>query len=184
MTPDLDISNSIKQLCVLFEKYPHILLTEDDMRFHLCSFLLTEFGKLQATEDGHTSISLHSEVRWYGKEGRLRFRSDVVIVDVSTLQVSNKGGLRLPSKGYGFDIPKAIIELKFRRPNGMSDRKFVDSIKGDCHKLRLIKDELGHLVSPFSCWVVVFDKKGDISGQIPNSHESQFVYRSSVAKRN
>ena len=130
------VDDCIDNLCQDFSKNPHKLLTEDDMRMHLCALLLRKFGIIQTTADGNniTSVPLHSEVRWYGN-GRLKYRSDIVIVDVKTLYVRSAGSLRLPSKGYYFNVPKAIIELKFRRPKGPSERKFLESIQADCDKL-------------------------------------------------
>ena len=117
------ITNCVDRLCTDFVNLPNRLLTEDDMRMHLGALLLKHFGTPQTTEDGDSSIPLHSEVRWYGN-GRLKYRSDLVVVDVCTLRVCRMGSLRLPSKGYVFNVPKAIIELKFRRPTGESDRAF------------------------------------------------------------
>ena len=114
-----------------FVSYPNKYLTEDDVRIHLCKLLLEKFGEIEATRDGDHSISLHTEVQWYGK-GTLKYRSDIVLIDVGTLHV--KRFSQMPSKGYGFNIPKAIIELKLRRPNGDSDRVFRRSVENDLKK--------------------------------------------------
>jgi hypothetical protein len=98
------------------------------LRIHLCSNLLQHFGTEQRTQDDDSSISLHAEVRWYGT-GDLRTRSDIVLVEVSNLDVLRHN--KMPSKGYGFNIPKGIIELKFRRPNGKSKSSFLAEIQDD-----------------------------------------------------
>ena len=84
-----------------FEKYPDKYLTEEDVRGFLVSNLLkhSEFNALQDTSDNSKSISLHSEVRWYGYSGKLKYRSDIVIIDVASLKAKD-GMFKLPSKGY------------------------------------------------------------------------------------
>ena len=174
------ISDCVDHLCSDFGNSPNMLLTEDDMRMHLGILLLEHFGTFKKTQDGDSSIELHSEVRWYGN-GRLKYRSDLVIIDVSTLRVRMVGGLRLPSKGYEFNIPKAIMELKFRRPTGESDRAFLESIERDCSKLKTIRSELFDVAPRISCWVVAFDKRGDVSSQVPTGNGEHIVYRSSCS---
>jgi hypothetical protein len=132
------VTESIASVVSRFKSSPNIFLTEDDLRVHLCSELLQHFGRKEFTADGDCSISLHAEVRWYGN-GNLKTRSDVVLVDVSNLEVLNYNNL--PSKGYGFNIPKAVIELKLRRPKGESNSAFMKKIECDCKKL-------GELLSP------------------------------------
>ena len=172
------VTNCVDRLCTDFGTCPNSLLTEDDMRVRLGALLLEHFGTHQRTEDGDSSIPLHSEVRWYGN-GRLKYRSDLVVIDVGTLRVRNVGGLQLPSKGYGFNVPKAIIELKFRRPTGESDRAFIESIEADCAKLRTIRSQLSEETPRLACWVVAFDKKGDVTTRVPTGHGATVVYKSS-----
>jgi hypothetical protein len=156
------IRNSIKQLKDDFLEHPNKFLTEDDVRFHLCCLLMDMFGRLVLTEDGDKSIALHTEVRWYGGERNLKFRSDIVIIDVKTLVVKKKAGLEIPSKGYGFNMPKAIIELKLRRLNGSSDRAYKEKVEADCKKL----EDLRYIMRERSggkdiyCCTVALDKKG------------------------
>jgi hypothetical protein len=145
---------------------------------HLGSLLRDRFGIRETTYDGDQSIALHSEVRWYGNGG-LKYRSDLVVIDVGTLRVRNVAGLRLPSKGYAFNVPKAIIELKFRRPTGEGDAAFLESINADCLKLGTIRTELSDVAPHIECWVVAFDKKADISSQVLAGDGEYVVYRSS-----
>jgi len=160
------IRQQINRLRTCFRATPHILLTEEDMRMHLCVLLLPHFQEHVRTEDGKHSISIHSEVRWYG-DGKLRYRSDIVIMDVSTLVVGTDK-LKLPSKGYGFNVPKAIIELKFRRPNGPSDSAFRVSIQADLDRLTTIREQLAGFADNTCFHVVFFDKKNCI--QPPSGH--------------
>jgi len=175
---DSAISDCIDRLGNDFLQCPNRILTEDDMRIHLGSLLLGHFGACQRTEDGDESIALHSEVRWYGN-GRLKYRSDLVVIAVRTLRVLNAGVLSLPSKGYAFNVPDGIIELKLRRPNGVGDSAFVNSIEADLLRLERIRAELSDVAPRLACWVVAFDKKGDIGGRVPARDGETVVYRSS-----
>ena len=155
------VNEAIEKTTLLFIDTPNVFLTEDDFRMHLCSNLLKDFGEIMRTGDQDYSIPLHTEVRWYGN-GKLKYRSDIVLIDVSTLDVLRSS--KLPSKGYGFNIPKAIIELKLRRPNGASDNQFIKSIQHDINKLIQLKDVFyesqGQNQTQF--WVLFFDKKDHI----------------------
>jgi len=120
---------------------------------------IEDFYRVEETVDGSKSISVHTEVRWYGESGKLRWRSDIVIIDVSTLIVK-KVFFKLPSKSFGFNKPKAIIEIKLRRINGKSNKAFVAKIKEDIIKLKKIKREVE---GDYFCCVIALDKKENIS---------------------
>lgn len=178
-----NIAESIANLKDAFQRAPNVLLTEDDLRVHLCHRLINCFGAESRTRDGDISISLHTEVRWYG-DGNLKTRSDIVLVDVSNLDVINHS--RLPSKGYGFNIPKAIIELKFRRPNGNVTSQFLQKIRQDLAKLKeLIKIfETAQGQNTVAFWMVIFDKKKNIQRdiddlQIPSGVEIIYCFANS-----
>jgi hypothetical protein len=175
--PELDrdfIDHSISKLSEDFVSHPNKYLTEDDVRIHLCKLLLKKFGEIETTRDGDCSIPLHTEVRWYGK-GTLKYRSDIVLIDVTTLDV--KRSFEMPSKGYSFNIPKAIIELKFRRPNGDSDRVFRRSVENDFEKLTKIKSELSSVSNNILTWVIAFDKKRNIMNFNIENDEINFIYK-------
>jgi hypothetical protein len=175
MTPEekTSVDNCIQQILDRFHKTPNVFLTEDDVRTHLCSLLLKHFDSNIQTQDGDYSVELHSEVRWYG-DGTLKQRSDIVIIDVSTLDV--RKSTRMPSKGYGFNIPKGIIEIKFRRPNGRSARVWKDDIARDIHKLERLRPvfyEAG--ARNQTCfWVVALDKKAQIDPPESTKHVQLF----------
>jgi len=152
------VQTCIDSVVARFRRSPNVYLTEDDVRIHLCRELLRHFDQELTTQDIDRSIELHTEVRWYG-DGSLKLRSDIVIIEVSTLEVRRH--IRMPSKDYGFNIPKGIIELKFRRPNGSSDNKWESDIKADIQKLEKLMPIFG-AASPQTqteFWVVALDKK-------------------------
>lgn len=175
---------SINEVIDLFRESPNVFLTEDDLRFHLCSRLIRYFGSEENTQDGDRSISLHTEVRWYG-EGNLKTRSDIVLIDVSNLDVLRHA--RLPSKGYGFNIPKAIIELKFRRPNGESQASFLRHIHDDIQKLselkRIFHNAQGRDQTAY--WMIILDKKTVLTEHInaPEGINIHYEYRQAANNR-
>ena len=162
------IDTAIEQVKETFQSYPDIFLTESDMKCHLFAKLLEDnnFSRIKRTEDKSNSISLHSEVRWYGREDKkLKYRSDIVIIDVSDLRTENSTVFRLPSKGYGFNKFSSIIEVKLRRRNGASDKSFLKNVKKDVEKLQEISKKVS---SNFIGYLVIFDKKKDIIKEISN----------------
>lgn len=138
------INNAIDRLIEDFTNYPNKYLTEDDVRIHLCHFLMKDFGGIEPTKDNDCSISLHTEIRWWGDE-HLKYRSDIVLIDVSDTKVTKKKMLELkshPNKGYVVNKIKGVIEIKFRRNKGISDNQFFKNIKKDYDKLKEIKNML------------------------------------------
>lgn len=184
------VDEAISSLSEDFEENPNKYLTEEDMRIHLCFRLMPHFGGIQETADGDSSIALHSEIRWWGF-GRRRDRSDIVILDVSSMNVTNEivkeeYGLGLiPSKGYSAIRSLAAIELKFRRPGGPSDEKFIESIDIDIKKLRGIRRTIGARLDtpPLICRVVAFDKKSPLQNTNWASNEIGTAYKFANQKR-
>lgn len=165
----------IYELLKDFKKYPDKYLTESDVRCALVRELMkiNDLNRLQITEDCSESIPIHTEVRWYGQSGKLKWRSDIVAIDVSTLKVRD-GLFRLPSKGYGFNFPKAIIEIKLRRINGGSSKKFIKKIEEDIRKLSNIINEVP---GDYFCCLVALDKKQNIpQSMLPVGNNNIHIY--------
>ncbi len=165
-------NNAIQSLIDDFEKCPNKYLTEDDVRIHLCHLLMNDFSKIEETNDNDCSISLHTEVRWWGDE-HLKYRSDIVLFDVSDMQVTKKKILELKNhtqKGYSANKIKGVIEIKFRRNKGDSNNQFLKKIKSDCDKLTKIKTMLeidGENKNTFYC-LIVLDKKQNMKDKLNN----------------
>jgi len=172
------IREAIDDLIEDFELYPDKYLTEDDVRCFLVQNLMKyqEFSQLQNTFDDSQSISLHTEVRWYGREGDLNLRSDIVFIDVESLRV-NEGKFKLPSKQYAFYNQFAIIEIKLRRYKRVSDNKFVNEINKDFEKL----DKINKKVSgDYSSYLIALDKRNyieEIQSKIENPYGFDFFYK-------
>jgi hypothetical protein len=169
------VEKRINQLIEEFKKYPEKFLTEEDLRSYLYHLLVDDFNIIQDCEDNSKSIPLHCEVRWYGNSGKLRLRSDIVILDVSTLITKNIASFKLPSKGYGFNKPLVIIEIKLRRKTGDSDNKFKRKITRDVSKLKKIKKGLN---SDFNSYVLIFDKRKNLSFEtdLQVGHKEYYIY--------
>ena len=169
------ITQTIKDLINDFESYPDKYLTESDVRCLLFKKLVEsqELAQLQQTEDDSCSIPLHTEVRWYGKSGKLKWRSDIVVVDVSSLRVKNNI-FRLRSKGYEFNKPLAIIEIKLRRTKGDTDNAFIEKVQKDISKLEEIKREIP---GDYPCYLIVLDKKNDIQEKIARADDVKIYYK-------
>jgi hypothetical protein len=171
------IDFAIQTLLEDFERIPNKYLTEDDVRMHLCTILMNDFGNEEKTKDGDLSIPLHSETRWWGPDKR-KERTDIVILDVADLSVTNNAidtlyfSSRIPSKGYACSTPLAAIELKFRRVNGVGNSEFIKQVKSDINKLIGLESMMHDDYSKdLVCRVVALDKKeqiNDMSIQIPS----------------
>ena len=169
------VEAKIKQLIREFKKYPDKFLTEEDLRSYLYHLLLEDFEIIKRTEDNSQSISLHCEVRWYGDSQNLKFRSDIVLFDVSKLITTNDD-FNLPTKGYGFNNPFVIIEIKLRRINGISDNQFKKAIKRDRYRLNTIRSKLPTQSTKLFTYLLAFDKKSDIQFKIIDKNETKEYY--------
>ena len=169
------INTALKSLKESFIQNPDIFLTEEDLRCNLFLLLQQKVNVCRMifnTRDQSQSIPTHSEIRWYGNSGKLKHRSDIVILDPTTLRTTDKK-MKLPSKGYGFNSFWAIIELKLRRINGKSDNQFLKEIENEFNKLREIKEETkyNNKHSEAEHYLLCFDKKKDISNRFSHLNE-------------
>jgi len=176
------IKEKINNLLKDFERYPDKYLTESDVQCDLVSKLkdIDGLNQLYNTKDQSKSAPIHTEIRWYGQSGKLKFRSDIVILDINTLRVKEKF-FRLPSKGYIFNEPKAIIEIKFRRINGESDNKFIQKINEDIDRIKKIKEEVN---GTYPCFLVILDKKANIRKSIPENDKNSIYICYSCKENN
>ncbi|MBI5421696.1 hypothetical protein HZA44_01005, partial [Candidatus Peregrinibacteria bacterium] len=165
----IDLETSLDRLISFFVKYPHVFLTEDDVRCHLVAELLrnSKFSQIVDTEDSEKSINIHSEVRWYGESRNLRYRSDVVVLDTSDLRVTDTT-FKLPSKGFGFNNFFAIIEIKLRRNIKKSDSTFINEINADFEKLKKIHFETNtYNKHKANYYLLCFDKGVNLCRRLP-----------------
>ncbi|MGB4076124.1 MAG: hypothetical protein WBK28_00255 [Minisyncoccia bacterium] len=173
------LDREIQELIADFRQNPNVFLTEEDIRCHLFSRILGNelFSELQATAtEGSRSIPIHSEVRWYGRNGKLKYRSDLVILETSDLQTRNS--LELPSKGYGFNTFHAVVEIKLRRVRGDTNNVYARKIREDQEKTLELMREVDNLNAQH--YLLCFDKKSDISTLLPALEGTPRLTRSYV----
>ncbi len=155
------VEKSILEIIEEFNSNPDVFLTEEDVRCHLVAKLLQnkQLSTLADTADGSKSIPIHTEVRWYGASGKLRYRSDIVLLKTNSLKT--KRSFHLPTKGYSFDEFYSIIEVKLRRIRPRSDKKYLTLIKEDFERLQALIEDTPGVNATFH--LICFDKKSDLS---------------------
>jgi len=169
------IESCLEDLITTFKTHPGIFLTEEDVRNHLFHLLFSFFGKPQTTTDNKISISLHSEVRWYGKNQDRKERSDLVLIDVKDLRVDKYGRLPLPSKNYGFNNFFSAIEIKLRRSKyGPTSQRWISLLKKDIDKLKFLRNGVRNKYEPL-LYLVALDKKENLSREIENISKNSLV---------
>ncbi len=157
----IDVMHSITAVGSDFEEYPDKYLTESDARCFLFNEFMRNhsFNRVSPTQDNSQSIPLHTEVRWYGNEGKLKYRSDIVIIETADLRTQDKI-MKLPSKGFAFNKFNAIIEIKLRRSNGERDGNFIKKIEYDVEKLIEIEKEVADVGNlEYALFIFILDKK-------------------------
>ncbi|MCB4791340.1 MAG: hypothetical protein LHV68_05575 [Elusimicrobia bacterium] len=176
MDINTSVGSKINELISEFNNFPDKFLTEEDVRGYLYHLLLRDFGEYQSTKNQTVSIAIHNEVRWYGDNNKLKYRSDIVLVDVGALITQEKTGLRLPSKGYMFNKFNALIELKLRRINGKSDKQFLKDIRAERRKINKLHRELEDGICNFISFLIVFDKKNNLEFSCRNDDFAKEFY--------
>ena len=153
--------NELLRTADFITKNPNVILTEGDLQGHLFSNLLAvkSIGLLERTLDGKKSISLHSEVSYFGDNGKLENRVDLAVVDVADLDTyadkERRNGGRY-GKSYAFEGSALAIELKVNRKGSKDSVK--KGLEKDLIKLnRLsVRNPSTHFVSFF------YDKRGHL----------------------
>ncbi len=173
-----DIQKIIKQEINGFFNYSWStkdFLTEDDIRCRLFSWL----KRMSSLEN---NISVHSEVRWYGYEDKkMKYRSDIVIIDHNDILIEENDLFKLPSKGYGFDKYYTIVEIKlFRKNHKYSNKRLDNIVKKDIDKLSEIQQKTyrGSLESNSkSFYFIAFDVKNKKKLLIDNIESSELSWQ-------
>lgn len=103
----------------------------------------------------------------------------MVIIDVGTLKTTEYRGMRLPTKGYGFNKFDVLVELKLRRRNGKSNNQFLNDIAKERNKIvRLREDLRGGGSEEFIYYMIIFDKKENLYLRTEENanHKEYYVY--------
>lgn len=160
------IEPTIQALADDYRRAPGLILTEDDLKFHLVSRLLQLPGMSDtvATVDGVLGTKIHTEVPWFDEHGKLYIRPDITILDPGQLSIfhSIQEGYRLPNKGFNFEGGSIIFELKFIRERAGVTKECASHVQRDLDKIRRLfdrieRDEGG---DDLFCYFVIFSKVG------------------------
>ena len=173
MNPEIDakIRAAIDALERDYQAHQGLILTEGDLQCALYRRLceIPEFVEPDFTADaGVTAPSLHAEISWYNRQGKLGVKPDFTILTPHEMSIHRGIGAfdRLPSKGFSFTDAAILFELKFAKGNTGVTRTNIKTIRGDHLKIRTLlekQDEDG-AGSGFYCYFVVFSK---VDRQVP-----------------
>jgi hypothetical protein len=135
------VVETINHLADQWSNAPAMLLTEDDVKWHIAGMLHGNsiLGLPRRTaDDGILGTAVHSEVSWFGSDGILNNRPDITVTDPSRLSIlhSMQDDVMLSSKGVHLIGDSILIEIKFEKQIRQSGCILSDAINGDVEKLR------------------------------------------------
>lgn len=103
-----------------------------------------------------TGASIHTETKFFDRNGLLRQAPDLVLVNPSRLSITRRlDGEPLPSKGFHFDGSAILIELKFLERDSRPTAENLAKIEQDILKGETL-NRRGDL--NFHLFVAVFDR--------------------------
>lgn len=164
------IEQKIAELAREYKQTQGLILTEDDLKC-LIYFKLMQIPELSqrvGTKDQQVyANSIHSEVSWFDKEGKLSIIPDLTILEPEHLSILKRNDnnlqlpCRLPSKqfiAYGRAI---IFELKFiRNKTGITPRAYSGAILKDYKKIEGLFEKLNTqgTSDDVFCFFIIFNK--------------------------
>lgn len=176
MPIDFSVRNAIEQKISEIEheyqKVQGLILTEDDLKclFYKKLIQIPNLSKRRKTKDKKIyANSIHTEVSWYDKDGKLAIKPDITILEPENLSILHKyegeqAKLRLPSKQFAFNGNAIIFELKFiRNKSGITPKRFngsKGSIMDDYTKIRELFKRLDSqkVHDAVFCYFIIFNK--------------------------
>jgi hypothetical protein len=192
------IDEAIKSLQDEHEQCPGLLLTEEDLRLHLCIRLMKIFNEKSNTDDNFQATQVHAEVAWYDEQGHLTLRPDITILEPKALRLCNQRGndsirfQRLPSKQfvYAGNGSAVIFELKYLRGPREPRTETINAINHDTKKMKdlLTMWNYDDIPTVFA-YLIVFSKTQYRSESIEeivtrfnnsDSHCKAFYYQGSI----
>ena len=120
-----------------------LILTEDDLKCILYHKLneIDELSEKRETQGpGILANSIHTEVSWYDRNGKLTIKPDITVLEPKNLSILHKcfePDSKPPSKQYEFHGKAIIFELKFiRNKTGIRKTTLNSRIKKDYEKIK------------------------------------------------
>jgi len=137
------IEEKIKEIEEEYKQTQGLILTEDDLKCLLYNKLneIDELSEKRETLDpGILANSIHTEVSWYDRKGKLTIKPDITILEPENLSILHKcyePDSNPPSKQYEFHGKAIILELKFiRNKTGIRKTTLDSRIKKDFEKIK------------------------------------------------
>lgn len=135
-----------------------LVLTESDLKCQVYAELLNNdvFSSVTPTFNQNiTSISIHTETKFFNERGLLSQAPDIVITDPRMLSITQSiNGDPVPSKMFNFIGPSILIELKFLKAKSLVNTKVLSTIGHDIMKGEM----LNRRGVNFHLIVAVFDR--------------------------
>ena len=168
-----DIEASIRSIEDEYRRNQGLILTESDLAALMYARLQVLFLKPvnksglrwhMHTQDPDVLASpLHLEVPWYDRNGKLKIRPDIIILEPAQLSILHRygDGLRLPSKQFEFAGNAIILELKFIRYKSGITVHALEQITRDFSKVQEnLMNARGNtnLLGSLYCLFVIFNK--------------------------
>ena len=147
----LDIIEEIKVIEQDYQQCQGLVLSEDDLKCHIFRRLYDKISdhNIPTINRGISGSPLHTEVRFYDRQGKLSIIPDITILDPRGMSVKHACSVRednghlaygrLPSKGFEFRGKTIIIEIKFVKSNKGISSSFQDKIRVDLEKIRSLQ---------------------------------------------
>lgn len=185
----LEIEEIVQEIYQLWTHNPGYILTESDLQCILFAKLSESqsFSGFHSMREGEMNgHRVHSEVSWYDNNRRLKYRTDITVLDTAKMSIHQgpeQDNFKLPSKGFYFDGQAIIFELKFNRNRGALSSKFQEELLKDKNNiLNIIEKFAGHGVGQsVYAFHIFFDRyeEGNET-QYDNIFNADFVNRTNV----
>ncbi|HET9238147.1 MAG TPA: hypothetical protein VFO10_12885 [Oligoflexus sp.] len=172
-----------------YQQAPGLILTENDLQCILHSRLSQAFTRGRTVE-GYRASPVHGEVSWYDQDERLAIKPDISIFETENLQLFDRPGMKLPSKGFAGRGSAIMFELKFFRFVKGPSKSQLAGVWKDLEKIQGLFQRL-HRQGPTGmvhCFFVVFSKSSIGEEQISQtfhdfSRTSTNAFRDNVTFR-
>ncbi|MGO8762687.1 MAG: hypothetical protein ACLP2P_01645 [Desulfobaccales bacterium] len=142
-----NIIREIRNISDEYQKNQGLILSEADLKCHI-------FRKIYDLIPNHNMIThdpeitgspLHSEIRFYDEDGKLRLVPDITILDPAGMSIKHGMSIRIkgkhlaygkiPSCGFEFTGRLIVIEIKFEKSRKGISKATVQKIRDDLEKI-------------------------------------------------
>jgi hypothetical protein len=175
-----EIERKVNELASDYSNTTGLILTEDDLKFHLVRKLYEIEGLAtpgETIDPGIFATPIHTELSWYGPTGQLGIKPDISIIEPQYLSILHNldADEDMPSKQCHFAGHSIIFELKFVKiRSGITHGKLAEIVED----IEQVKGIIENLNEPYRDdvfgFIVVFNKTGRA---VPEFHQLLENYR-------